>query len=204
MTPFRVARKLWRRRRKIILASSSPRRKELLELTGLDFDIEFPDVDESMAPGETPREHVVRLAREKASSVAENHQEAIVLACDTAVILNGNVVLGKPRDKRDAREMLQHLAGREHTVLSSIAGLWMKRHKQYAVTVETKVRMKQLEDWEIQWYIDSGEPLDKAGAYALQGRGSVFVEGIVGSYTNVIGLPLMEAVLVLRSFGIKL
>ncbi len=204
MTPFMAARKFWRKRRRIILASSSPRRKELLELTGLEFDIDAPDVDESLAPDETPREHVERLSREKAASVAENHPEAIVLACDTAVILNGNDVLGKPRDKRDAREMLQQLAGKEHTVLSSITGLWVKRHKQYAVTVETRVRMKQLEDWEIQWYIDSGEPMDKAGAYGIQGRGSVFIEGIVGSYTNVVGLPLMEAVLVLRSFGIKL
>lgn len=204
MSPFRVAKKLWPRRKQIILASGSPRRKELLELTGLKFVVEPPDINENMNDKETPREHVERLAQAKAASVAREHPDAVVLACDTAVILNGRIVFGKPENKKDAKEMLEQLAGKEHTVVSAVAIIWLKKNRQHVVTVETKVRMKQLEDWEIQWYLASGEPLDKAGAYAIQGRGSIFIEGIIGSYTNVVGLPLMEAVLLLRSFGIKL
>ncbi|MFV1957584.1 MAG: nucleoside triphosphate pyrophosphatase, partial [bacterium] len=176
----------------------------LLELTGLKFVVEPPDINESKNENETPREHVERLAQAKAASVAQEHPDAIILACDTAVILNGRIVLGKPENKKDAKEMLEQLAGKEHTVVSAVAAIWLRKRRQYIVTVETKVRMKQLEDWEIQWYLGSGEPLDKAGAYAIQGRGSIFIEGIVGSYTNVVGLPLMESVLLLRSFGIKL
>ncbi len=204
MSPLRVAKKLWPRRKKIILASGSPRRRELLELTGLKFVVEPPDINESKNENETPREHVERLAQAKAASVAQGHPDAIILACDTAVILNGRIVLGKPENKKDAKEMLEQLAGKEHTVVSAVAAIWLRKRRQHVVTVETKVRMKQLEDWEIQWYLGSGEPLDKAGAYAIQGRGSIFIEGIVGSYTNVVGLPLMESVLLLRSFGIKL
>ncbi len=204
MSPFRVAKKLWPRRRQIILASGSPRRKELLELTGLKFVVESPDINESMNDKETPKEHVERLAQAKAASIAKEHPDAIILACDTCVILNGRIVFGKPENKKDAKEMLEQLAGKEHTVASAVAIIWLKKNRQHIVTVETKVRMKQMEDWEIQWYLASGEPLDKAGAYAIQGRGSIFIEGIIGSYTNVVGLPLMEAVLLLRSFGIKL
>ena len=201
---FRKVKRWWPRRKLIILASSSPRRKELLELTGLKFKVEVPSVNERVLPEETPKDHVERLAQEKALHVAKSHPDDVVLGCDTVVVLDGRNILGKPRDKREAREMLVRLAGKEHTVTSAIAAVWMKKNKKRVVTVETRVRMKQLEDWEINWYLDSGEPLDKAGAYAIQGRGAIFVEGIVGSYTNVIGLPLMESVLLLRSFGVRL
>ena len=204
INPLAAAKRWWSRRRTIILASGSPRRRELLELTGLKFQVIPPQVDERVLPEEQHRAHVERLALEKATGAAQAHPDAIIIGCDTVVVLNGRSIMGKPRDKREAREMLRRLAGREHTVVSSVAAVWQRKSKQRQVTVETRVRMKQMEDWEINWYIDSGEPMDKAGAYALQGRGAVFIEGIVGSYTNVIGLPLMETVLLLRSFGIRL
>ena len=196
--------KRWFRKKKIILASGSPRRKELMELTGLKFQVVSPNVDEKVLPEETPRDHVERLALEKAISVAANNPDDVVVGCDTVVILNGRHVLGKPQKKKDAKIMLASLAGREHTVLSSVAAVWHRKNKQRIVTVESRVRMKQLEEWEMNWYIESGEPMDKAGAYAVQGKGAIFIEGIVGSHTNVIGLPLMETVMLLRSFGVRL
>lgn len=196
--------KRWFHRKKIILASGSPRRKELLDLTGLKYQVITPNVDEKQIPEEAPRDHVKRLALEKTISVAANNPEDVVLGCDTVVILNGRTILGKPRSKKDAKDMLIRLAGREHTVLSSVAAVWHRKGKQRVVTVESRVRIKQLEDWEINWYLDTGEPMDKAGAYAIQGRGAIFIEGIVGSHTNVIGMPLMETVMLLRSFGVRL
>jgi septum formation protein len=194
----------WFRRKKIILASGSPRRKELLDLTGLKYQVITPSVEEKQAPEETPVDYVKRMALEKAIGVAANNPDDVVLGCDTVVILNGKKILGKPRSKKDAKDMLTRLAGREHTVLSSVAAIWHRKNKQRVVTVESRVRIKQLEDWEINWYLDTNEPMDKAGAYAIQGRGAIFIEGIVGSHTNVIGLPLMETVMLLRSFGVRL
>jgi septum formation protein len=196
--------KRWFRRKKIILASGSPRRKELLDLTGLKYQVITPSVEEKQTPEETPVDFAKRMALEKAISVAANNPDDVVLGCDTVVVLNGKTILGKPRSKKDAKNMLTRLAGREHTVLSSVAAVWHRKNKQRVVTVESRVRIKQLEDWEINWYLETSEPMDKAGAYAIQGRGAIFVEGIVGSHTNVIGLPLMETVMLLRSFGVRL
>jgi septum formation protein len=163
-----------------------------------------PSVEEKQTPEETPVDFAKRMALEKAISVAANNPDDVVLGCDTVVVLNGKTILGKPRSKKDAKNMLTRLAGREHTVLSSVAAVWHRKNKQRVVTVESRVRIKQLEDWEINWYLETSEPMDKAGAYAIQGRGAIFVEGIVGSHTNVIGLPLMETVMLLRSFGVRL
>ncbi len=196
--------KRWFRRKKIILASGSPRRKELLDLTGLKYQVITPSVEEKQLPEEAPRELVKRLALEKAVSVAANNPDDVILGCDTIVVLNGKTILGKPRSKKDAKDMLTRLAGKEHTVLSGVAAVWHRKSKQRVITVESRVRIKQLEDWEINWYLDTGEPMDKAGAYAIQGRGAIFIEGIVGSHTNVIGMPLMETVMLLRSFGVRL
>ena len=203
MTPVRFTKRFFRRK-KVILASGSPRRRELLDLTGIKYQVVQPNVDEKILPEEEPRDCVERLAIEKAMSVAVSHPDDVVLGCDTTVIINGKKTLGKPRNKKDARKMLVQLAGREHTVLSTIVAVWHRKNKRRVVTVETRVRMKQLEEWEINWYLETGEPMDKAGGYGIQGKGSVFIEGIVGSYTNVIGLPLMETVMLLRSFGIRL
>ncbi len=175
-----------------------------MELTGLKYQVITPTVDEKVHPEESPKDHVQRLAYEKAISVAANNPDDVVLGCDTIVVLNGRAILGKPRNKKEARAMLVRIAGREHTVLSCVTAVWHRRIKQRAVTVESRVRVKQLEEWEINWYLESGEPLDKAGGYAIQGKGGIFIEGIVGSHTNVIGLPLMETVMLLRSFGVRL
>lgn len=196
--------KRWFRRKKVILASGSPRRKELMDLTGLKYQVITPTVDERVHPEESPKDHVQRLAIEKATSVAATNPDDVVLGCDTIVVLNGRNILGKPKNKKEARAMLTQIAGKEHMVLSSVAAVWQRRGKQRAVTVETRVRIKQIEDWEMNWYLDSGEAMDKAGAYAIQGKGSIFIEGIVGSHTNVIGMPLMETVMLLRSFGVRL
>lgn len=134
---MRIAKRWWSRRKKIVLASASPRRKELLALTGLKFEVALPQVNEKLLPKETPREHVERLAMEKAQGVAADYPDDIVLGCDTVVILNGRKVLGKPRDKRDAKAMLRRLAGKEHTVLSAIAAVWINKDKKRVVTVET-------------------------------------------------------------------
>jgi len=196
--------KRWFRKKKVILASGSPRHKELFELTGIKYQVISPTAEETPLPEEIPKEFAVRVALEKALSVAVNNPDDVVLGCDTVVVLNGKTILGKPRNKKEAKEMLVRLAGKEHTVLSGVAAVWHRKSKQRVITVESRVRLKPLEDWEINWYLETGEPMDKAGAYALQGRGAVFVEGIVGSYTNVIGLPLMETVMLLRSFGVRL
>ena len=203
MTSVRFTKR-WFRRKRVILASGSPRRKELLDLTGIKFQVISHTVDEKVLPEEAPRDHVERLALEKATSVAANHPDDVVIGCDTIVILNGRNILGKPQNKQDAKLMLASLAGREHTVLSSVAAVWHKKSKHRVVTVESRVRMKMLEEWEMNWYLESGEPMDKAGGYAIQGKAAIFIEGIVGSHTNVIGLPLMETVMLLRSFGVRL
>ncbi len=188
----------------VVLASGSPRRRELLEQTGLAFTVRVPGVDESVLPNETPRDHAERLAVGKALAVAAEFPGDVTLGCDTVVVVNGGTNLGKPRDLADARRMLERLSGREHSVISSVAALWPEKNVRRVVTVETRVRFKPLEKSEIDWYLDTGEPMDKAGAYALQGKAARFVEGIVGSHTNVVGLPLMETVLLLRSFGVKI
>jgi septum formation protein len=145
MSPIRSAQRWWSRRKKVVLASTSPRRKELLELTGLKFQVKVPEVNEKVLPEEGPKEHVERLALEKAYSVAKKHTHDIVIGCDTVVVLNGRTILGKPKDKKDARSMLMQLGGKEHTVQSAVAAVWFNRSKQRVVTVETRVRMKQFE-----------------------------------------------------------
>ena len=196
--------KRWFRRKRVILASGSPRRKELMDLTGLKYQVITPSVDEKVLSEEAPKDHVERLAREKATSVAANNPDDVVIGCDTIVIINGRNILGKPNNRKEAKQMLASLAGREHTVLSSVAAVWHKKSKQRVVTVESRVRMKMLEEWEMNWYLESGEYQDKAGGYGIQGKAAIFIEGIVGSHTNVIGLPLMETVMLLRSFGVRL
>jgi septum formation protein len=169
----------------LVLASGSPRRRELLEGLGLRFKVRPVDLDESPLPGESPRDYVLRLATEKAAARVEEGE--LVLAADTTVVVDGEI-LGKPLDEDGARRMLRLLAGREHAVLTGIA-LHGSSGKAAEVD-ETLVRFAPLSEAEIDWYVATGEPRDKAGAYAIQGLGSLFVEGVVGSWSNVVGLPL--------------
>lgn len=175
----------------LILASSSPRRFELLKQLGLDFEVIPSDVEEDVVSGESPREHVIRLAEAKALDVGNRFPDAWVVGADTIVYVNG-IILGKPKSQQEAQEMLRQLSGKEHTVLTGISVRHLKKKKGKREVVETAVRVKPLSPVEMEWYIGTGEPFDKAGGYGIQGIGSFMIESINGSYTNVVGLPLCE------------
>lgn len=181
-----------------VLASSSPRRRALLEQLGLEFEIAHPDIDETRLEHETPAAMVERVALEKAAAVGG---PLPVLAADTAVILDG-VVLGKPGDAAHARHMLALLAGRRHTVATGVAVRYAGGDSTSVVTAE--VAFADMSADEIAWYVATGEPLDKAGAYGLGTIGSAFVERIEGSHSAVMGLPLAETIALLRTAGVRL
>ena len=172
---------------KLILASGSPRRRELLDRLGLVFVVRPVDVDESTQDGEDPTSYVERLARAKATAEARNGE--LLLAADTIVLLDREV-LGKPSGPGEAGAMLRRLSGREHTVLTGVAVYDADTRRLEGATARSRVRVAALTDAEIDWYVSTGEPLDKAGAYAIQGLGALFVETVDGNYTNVVGLPL--------------
>lgn len=174
-----------------VLASASPRREELLRSLGLSFTILPAHIDETWQEGETPAAHVRRLAREKAAAMAVKHPQAIVLGADTIVALDG-LILGKPKNRKQAREMLQRLSGRTHTVFTGFALAQESRNVAKTRVVRSAVRFKVISPDEMGWYIASAEPYDKAGGYAAQGMGASFIKSIRGSYTNVIGLPVCE------------
>lgn len=176
---------------RIVLASGSPRRLELLRRIGLDPDVSVADVDETPAEGESPAALVARLAAAKAEAVVPEAGDALVVAADTVVVIDGKV-LGKPSDDDEVRAMLRTLSGRSHEVLT---GVHLRREERSATGVElTSVRFRALSRDEIEAYLRTGEPHDKAGAYAIQGAGGMFVESITGSDSNVIGLPLATVV----------
>ncbi|MBN8231621.1 septum formation inhibitor Maf [Corallococcus macrosporus] len=183
-----------------VLASASPRRKDLLAQLGLRFTVAAADIDETPMAGEIARNYVHRLAVEKARTVATRHPDAWVLAADTTVAL-GAELLGKPRDAAEAREMLTRLSGQVHEVFTGIA---VAGRAQASEVVRTQVTFRTLSTEEIAWYAETGEPLDKAGAYAIQGKGGFLVQGIEGSPSNVIGLPLGETLALLRRAGVPL
>jgi septum formation protein len=183
--------------RRLTLASGSPRRRELLAYLGLPFDILAPDVDETPLAAEQPSAYVERVARAKAEAV----DGEIVIAADTTVVLDGTI-MGKPVNPADATRMLRALSGRDHEVLTAVA---VKARGSVAVTiVRTVVTMTPIDDEEIKWYVATGEPLDKAGAYALQGAGGIFVARLEGSASNVVGLPLAELMALLHASGFDL
>lgn len=175
--------------RPICLASASPRRRELLARYGLEVRVYPADLDESPHPGEPPEAQVARLARAKAEAAAPAHPDALVIGGDTVVVL-GEEVLGKPRDRADGESMLRRLSGQTHRVLS---GYWLldgPSGESFGHTVETRVTFRALPPQWIAWYAALPEMLDKAGAYAIQGVGGAMVERIEGSYTNVVGFPV--------------
>jgi septum formation protein len=175
----------------LVLASASPRRRELLGWLGVPYDVDSAEIDERPMPGESAETLVGRLAREKAAAVSARRPEAWVLAADTIVEVGGSV-LGKPADASDAVAMLGRLAGREHRVATGYALLAPGGRLHATGCVVTRVAFRRLERRAIEAYVASGESVDKAGAYAIQGRGVGLVERIDGSFTNVIGLPLAE------------
>lgn len=186
---------------RLILASSSPRRRYLLEQAGLTFTVIPSTVDESSVPAGTPEDHVRVLAQAKAKEVSEDNPESWVIGADTVVLIGGDV-LGKPDSAARAREMLETLSGKTHRVLTSFCICHKANGRSFCETVESKVLFKALSEGEIDWYIHTGEPFDKAGGYAVQGLGSFFVKQIEGSYTNVVGLPICEVMEYLLSEGV--
>jgi septum formation protein len=184
----------------LVLASASPRRAELLNRIGLDPTIVAADVDESVLPGESPHDYVVRVAADKAHAVARAHPDQVILAADTAVVVDDEA-LGKPADADDAVAMLERLSGRAHRVLTAVVVVDPEGIEHSAVAAAT-VTMAHTSDAERAWYVDTGEPMDKAGAYAVQGIGAAFVERVEGDPTTVIGLPLRTTVELLRVAGV--
>jgi len=187
----------------VILASSSPRRASLLKALGIPFRRTAPDVDEARRPGEPVRRYVRRLAIEKALAVAERRPHDWVIAGDTTVVLDDSL-LGKPRDAREARRMLRQLSGRTHRVLSGIALVRGDRDSIASAVSSTRVTFRSLSEDEIRWYVRTGEPLDKAGAYGVQEKGGMLVLRIDGSYSNVVGFPLEKFYELWRAAGLPL
>jgi septum formation protein len=187
----------------IILASNSPRRKELLSQIVLAFSVAPEDVDESVLPGEAPEPYAVRLALAKARAAAERAGGGIVIAADTIVTVGG-AILGKPADNADASRMLKALSGREHQVVTALAVMDALSQRSIVRTSVTKVWFRELSEREIAAYVATGEPLDKAGAYGIQERGALLVERIEGCYSNVVGLPLSLLGGMLREFDVLL
>jgi septum formation protein len=190
------------RRRALVLASTSPRRRQLLSEAGFAFSLAAPEVDESALPGESPEAQAQRLALEKGRAVASRAERGVcVLAADTLVAIDGDV-LGKPRDRAEAVAMLLRLAGRTHRVYTGFALLVAEDGVEESGVVESAVRMHPVERAAAEAYAESGEPMDKAGAYAAQGAGGRFVADIRGSRANVIGLPLEELAPRLARLGV--
>ncbi len=188
----------------VYLASASPRRRELLRQIGVSYRLLRVEIDETPLLDETPRDYVIRLALAKAQTgcaALGRRKPAPVLGADTAVVVDG-IILGKPRDRDEGLAMLALLSGREHQVLSAVA---LATPARDAVKIqESRVRLRELEPAERAAYWDSGEPRDKAGGYAIQGRAAAFIAELHGSYSGVMGLPLFETTELLRAFGIPL
>jgi septum formation protein len=184
----------------ICLASNSPRRRELLSQIGVSHIVSAADIDESVLPGEPPGAYAVRLAREKALAIRRAGQRLPVLAADTTVVVDGKI-FGKPRDRADAIDMLAQLAGRAHEVLTAVA---LANAQGVSERLSSSmVRFRRISPEECAAYWDTGEPRDKAGGYAIQGLGAVFVESLTGSYSAVMGLPLFETGELLQAAGIQ-
>lgn len=190
---------------KLILASGSPRRKELLASLCRDFDIVVPAVEELAWSAEPPASFALRMAHEKALAVSgmmASDDKVCIVAADTIVVLDDRI-LGKPKDGADAVCMLRDLSGREHTVITGLCVMVVKgaRHVIHGDAVRTKVKFRDVSDDEIRAYVATGDPMDKAGAYAIQGGAATMVEGIEGSYTNVIGLPMESLSRIFKELG---
>lgn len=184
----------------LILASASPRRRELLRTLCPDFRVVPSDLEETLAAG-SPRAAAAGLALDKARAVAARVGEGVVLGADTIVVIDGQA-LGKPAGPDEARAMLRRLRGREHEVITGVAVVDARTGRSEATAVVSRVRMAEYGDAEIEAYLATEEPLDKAGAYAIQGRGGALVAGLDGSFSNVVGLPLEETARVLAAFGV--
>ena len=184
----------------VILASQSPRRRQLLELIGIRHEVRPADIDESVNAGELPERYAERLAREKSRTIAAQNPEALVIGADTIVVID-DIVLGKPQDVNDAERMLAMLSGRSHTVMTAVA---VSHGDSIASGVEiVDVTFAPLDEHQIRDYVATGEPMDKAGAYGIQGYGATIVRRIDGDYFAVMGLSLVRLVALLREIGVS-
>lgn len=186
--------------RKIILASTSPRRKKLLSRIGLPFEVQASDYEEDMKLDLTPKELVKHLSKGKAEAVAKNYEDAIVIGADS-IVVHKNEVFGKPTSTAEAKEMLKKLSGTVHSVITGFTIIDTKTNKSVSQAIEAKIYFREVTEEEMDAYIKTGEPMDKAGAYAVQGLGAIFVEKIEGDFTGVIGLPLFALAKELKNFG---
>ena len=186
---FPAAEKMPEQDSNIILASSSPRRADLLKTIGVNFELVPSNINERPHQDEAPADYIIRLARAKVIDAARKRDSGLLIGADTIVVLDGRI-LGKPHDEEDAGRMLRLLSGRWHAVMTGVALYDAATRREVADYDKTLVRFAQLTDKEIDWYIKTGEPMDKAGSYAIQERGAMFVEEIAGNYHNVVGLPL--------------
>ena len=184
----------------VILASQSPRRRELLSLVGISHAVQPADIDESALVNEEPRAHCQRLAREKVATIAAREPDALIIGSDTIVVVDGDV-LGKPRDEAEARAMLARLSGRSHIVMTAVAVRW--RGQERSAVEEAGVTFHALSPDEIAAYVATGEPMDKAGAYGIQGFGATIVARVDGDYFAVMGLPLQRLVRLLAELGVR-
>jgi septum formation protein len=187
----------------LVLASSSPRRAALLKSLEIDFSIRKSQIAEKPRKGESPEKYATRVAEEKASKVGVDLAEGLVLGCDTIVTLN-NEIFGKPASPQSAAIMLSALSGRWHNVISGLALYNAQNGRMVSGSSITAVKFFPLDEEDIAWYIDSREPMDKAGGYGIQGLGMIFIEKIEGSYTNVVGLPIELMRNLLKKMGIEL
>jgi septum formation protein len=188
--------------KRIILASGSPRRKALLEQLGLKFTVDARVREDTEYAGQEPHQLARETSIKKAESVASDYPDAIIIAADTFGVIDGRII-GKPHSESEARAMLAALSGKSHTVITGFSVLDTITHKAVSRSVETTVHMKRITKSEIEAYMKTGESLDKAGAYAIQGLGAVLVEKIEGDYFNVMGLPLCALAEVLKEFGVN-
>jgi septum formation protein len=187
---------------RLVLASSSPRREKLFRKLNLDFNIISPNIVEKRTTGESPTEYVLRISQEKALAVAAMlEQKHIVIGADTIVVCDGDI-LGKPEDEGEAKSMLMRLSGRYHQVMTGLSIVKSKREILHTEYVTSMVKFKSLGQDEIEEYVNTKEPLDKAGGYAAQGFGAPMIEEIQGSFTNVVGLPLVNLSNALKNLGI--
>lgn len=186
----------------LVLGSASPRRADLLRQIGLSFDVITSDVDETLLPGEDPSTYCTRIARDKARDVASRCEGRVIIGADTVVVIDGGI-LGKPADESEARSMLEKLSGRTHTVITGVSVLERLTGECETFSVTSHVTFRTMNPEEIDRYIATGEPIGKAGAYAIQGKAAVFVRWISGSYSNIMGLPIYETALALSRFGIR-
>ena len=186
---------------RLILASKSPRRRYLLEQAGLEFSVIPSNFEENSMPRSSPEFYVKRLAEAKAKDISQRYPDSWIIGADTIVLI-GNAMLGKPGSRSEARKMLRSLSGKTHQVLTGYCICFEATGRFFSETIKTDVCFKELTGLQIDWYIHTGEPFDKAGAYAIQGIGTFLVKRIHGSYTNVVGLPVCEVLEFLINEGV--